>query len=146
MQAPFYQSLAALYRILDAKASPFFKKHQLSISYAALLLAICEQESVSPGKLSEQYQLAPSTVTRLIDKLENRKLVKREKAGKQILITATHQAQKLRNELQRSFEQLEVNYTASLGEALTNKLTNALQEVSLMLKDYGEKRLKDRIE
>ena len=77
-----YFSSNALARKMEKLAGESWKKVDLSPSHAYLLMIVIEDPGVQPGALAGEMQLTPSTVTRLIEKLEEKKLLIRTTVGK----------------------------------------------------------------
>ena len=67
-----YYSANALSRIMTKISDDEFAITGLSSSYAFLLMIVNENPGVQPTEISHQMQLTPSTVTRLIEKMEYR--------------------------------------------------------------------------
>ncbi len=68
----------ALGRRIEKLAIESWKKVDLSPSHAYLLMLAIEEPGIQPTGLSEQLILTPSTITRLIEKLEDKGLVTRD--------------------------------------------------------------------
>jgi len=77
-----YFTTNALARKVEKLAIKSWKPVNLSPSHAYLLMLVIEQPGIQPGFISDHLQLTPSTVTRLIEKLEERKLLIRTSSGK----------------------------------------------------------------
>ncbi len=77
-----YFSANALARKIEKLAIESWKKANLSPSHAYLLMLVIEDAGIQPGALASQMQLTPSTITRLIEKMEKKKLVVRIMEGK----------------------------------------------------------------
>ncbi|HEU4469725.1 MAG TPA: MarR family transcriptional regulator [Flavisolibacter sp.] len=90
-----YFTANALARKTEKLAQGVWKKLDLPPSHAYLLLMVLEEPGLQPGFLSEHLQLQPSTVTRLIEKLEEKKLVVRTAEGKVTNVYPTPKAREL---------------------------------------------------
>src|SRR5215207_9703157 len=90
-----YFTANALARKVEKLAQESWQKVDLSPSHAYLLMVVLEEPGVQPSFLSDHLQLQPSTVTRLIEKLEERKLVVRTAAGKITNVYPTPKAKTL---------------------------------------------------
>src|SRR4249919_1819869 len=77
-----YFSANALARKIEKMALESWKPVNLSPSHAYLLMAVIEEPGIQPGMLAKELQLQPSTITRLIEKLEEKRLVVRTTGGK----------------------------------------------------------------
>src|SRR5690349_37 len=90
-----YFTSAALARKVEKMAMEIWKKLDLSPSHAYLLAAVLEEPGIQPTTLAEQLQLQPSTITRLVEKLEEKKLVVRTAEGKITNVYPTPKAKEL---------------------------------------------------
>ena len=90
-----YFSANALARKVEKLANESWKAIGLSPSHAYLLLMVLEQPGVQPGEIAAEIQLTPSTITRLIEKLEEKKLLVRTTEGKLTNVYATPKAKAL---------------------------------------------------
>src|SRR6185312_10666430 len=90
-----YFSSNALARKVEKLAQESWKPVGLSPSHAYLLMIVIEDPGVQPGTLANELQLQPSTITRLIEKLEQKKLVVRVMEGKITNVYPTSKAKEL---------------------------------------------------
>src|SRR5687768_4540779 len=90
-----YFSTNALARKVEKLAIESWKPAGLPPSHAYLLLMVLEDPGQQPGYLSRHLQLTPSTVTRLLEKLEEKKLVIRTTEGKTTNVYPTPKAKQL---------------------------------------------------
>jgi DNA-binding MarR family transcriptional regulator len=72
--------------------------------------------------------LTPSTVTRLIDKLENKKYLRREYEGKQVKVFPTEKSLVLDKKLRESWLNLFKKYSDILGENMSIDLTTDISK------------------
>jgi DNA-binding MarR family transcriptional regulator len=106
----------ALGRRIEKLAMESWKKVDLSPSHAYLLMLAIEEPGIQPTALSEQLILTPSTITRLIEKLEDKGLVTRSTEGKLTKVYPTAQAKELYPKLQECLGHFIENYTYILGK------------------------------
>src|SRR6476659_4332535 len=90
-----YFTSAALARKVEKLATESWKKVNLSPSLAYLLMTVLDEPGIQPSNLSAEIQLQPSTVTRLIEKLEEKKLLVRTTEGKITNVYPTPKAKEL---------------------------------------------------
>ena len=91
-----YFTANALARKVEKIAIESWKKVDLSPSHAYLLMLSLEEPGIQAGQLAEQLQLTPSTVSRLLQKLETKKLIIRAAEGKQTNVYPTQKAKEMR--------------------------------------------------
>ena len=94
-----YFTSNALARKVEKLAIESWKPVDLSPSHAYLLMMAIETPGVQPGCIANHLQLTPSTVTRLIEKLEEKKLLVRTTEGKSTNVYPTPKANNLKEEL-----------------------------------------------
>lgn len=126
-------SAGALARNLTKVAEEEYKPTSLSPSHALLLLTISDHQGVQPKELAEEMQLTPSTVTRLLDKLESKKLITREGSGKTVWVTATPKGLLLVPSIKEAWLRLFNRYsevTGSRGPRLTQWVYEAAQKLA----------------
>ncbi|HKK43997.1 MAG TPA: MarR family transcriptional regulator, partial [Balneolaceae bacterium] len=73
---------SALSRKLSSQADAAFAKFGLSTSHVLILLLTNRNPGIQPSSLAERLHLNPSTITRLVQKLERRKLLERKSEGR----------------------------------------------------------------
>ena len=129
----FYLSVSSLSRMLEQMAFPYFQEYQLAVSHVLILLLIKESDKISPSQLSNMLNLSPSTITRLVDKLEKKQLIKRVKSGKNILIILSSQAEKIIPQLEQSWESYQQKIATLLGQELNDKIAMTLLEVKKVM-------------
>lgn len=111
-----YFTSAALARKVEKLAVESWKKVNLSPSHAYLLMTVLEEPGIQPSNLSAQIQLQPSTITRLIEKLEEKKLLVRTTEGKITNVYPTPKAKELYPKLKECLVQFYEKYSSILGK------------------------------
>ncbi len=109
-------------RKVEKLALESWKPVDLSPSHAYLLLMVLEKPGTQPGCIANHLQLSPSTVTRLIEKLEERKLVTRTTEGKQTNVYPSDAAIALLPLLTKCLNHFYNNYSTILGRDESCKL------------------------
>jgi len=105
-----------------------FKSAGVSTSYAFLLMTVNEKPGIQPMEISQQMMLTPSTVTRLIDKLESKKYLRREYDGKQVRVYPTEKSLVLDKKLRDNWSNLFKKYSDILGENVSVDLTAGISK------------------
>jgi len=121
-----YFTTNALARKIEKLAMESWKPVGLSPSHAYLLLAVIEEPGIQPTGLVEQLQLQPSTITRLIQKLESKKLVVRTTEGKITNVYPTPKAKELLPKMKQCMQHFFQRYSTLLGQEESSKLVATL--------------------
>ena len=111
-----YFSANALARKVEKLATESWKKVDLSPSHAYLLILVLDEPGMQAGQIAEQLQLTPSTITRLIEKLEEKKLVIRATEGKLTNVYPTQKGKDMRPLLKQCIEEFNEKYSKILGK------------------------------
>lgn len=125
-----YFSSNALARKMEKLANDSWQAVGLSPSHAYLLMTVIQEPGVQPGALAGELQLKPSTITRLIEKLEDKKLVVRITEGKTTAVYATPKGKELVPQLNTCLCNFEAGYLKILGEEDGQKLVENMNKLS----------------
>ncbi len=110
-----------------------FASTGLTPSYAFVLMTVNSQPGIQPKELSKHMQLTPSTVTRLVEKLETRGFLERNIIGRSTEIHPTSKSLELNDKLMKTWKNLYNRYSDLIGENegkdLTQKIKNALDNI-----------------
>ena len=128
-----YHSANALSRLMTRISDEEFAGTGLSSSYAFLLMSVHKKPGIQPKELSEQLQLTPSTVTRLIEKLEYRGLLERRSCGRSTEVFLSQAGEDLQPKLKTAWQSLYRRYSGILGEEQARSLTANIYNASLKL-------------
>ncbi|MEZ4699184.1 MAG: MarR family transcriptional regulator [Rhodothermales bacterium] len=130
-----YYSANAFARAMTRLAEDAFSAVGLAPSHALLLLAVNKEPGIQPGELARIMQLQPSTVTRLVEKLESKKLVERRSDGRASRVFPTEAALALDAPLREAWNALYVRYGDLLGQAPAAELAARLTEATARVED-----------
>ncbi|QDA61053.1 MarR family winged helix-turn-helix transcriptional regulator [Hymenobacter jejuensis] len=130
-------SANAVARLLTSMAEEEFAVTGLSPSHAFVLMTVCHKPGLQAGEISREMQLTPSTVTRLVEKLEQRKLLERESVGRSTRVTPTAAATELLPDVKAAWRRLYARYTTLLGPEAAAQLTAATYEATKKLEPKG---------
>ena len=111
-----YFTTARLGRILNKWAEQAFADQNLAPSQAYALMAVNEKPGQSQQELAQLLHLAPSTLTRFLDKLEARGLVRRREEGRLTYVDATEEGLVLEPVLEAGWAEVWKRYSAVLGD------------------------------
>lgn len=118
----------ALARTISRMAEEEFRTTGLSPSHAFLLMLVGERPGTAQKGLGESLQLAPSTVTRLVDTLVHRELVTRTSSGRTVTVFPTESGRQLLPAIHEAWWSLRDRYSAKLGEAAGEELTRQIDQ------------------
>lgn len=123
-------SSSALNRQLNKMADDAFRELGLTSSYAFLLMLVNDQSGIQPMELSKKLQLTPSTITRLVEKMEYRGYLKRRSEGRATHIEITGKGTQIYPKLEQAWNSLKRKYTSILGERYTSVLAEMMHKAS----------------
>lgn len=128
---PFY-SVNALARLMTKMADEVFAPTGLTSSYAYLLMAVHDKPGIQPKEICKELKLTPSTVTRLIEKMEHKGLLVRKQSGRSTEVYPTENSQALNQQVKKAWHSLYQKYTAVMGEndPLPSALNDTLSKFS----------------
>lgn len=125
-----YFTSSSLARKVEKLAIDSWKKVDLSPSHAYLLMAILDEPGIQPGTLADEMQLTPSTITRLLEKLEEKKLVVRTTEGKTTNVYATPKGKELQPQLKQCVTEFYQRYVDILGQTESDKLVKNMGAIA----------------
>lgn len=130
-QSNIFFLTSAFARKLGSQADETFETIGLSSSHALLLHLVNKNPEIQPGQLAEMLYLKPSTITRLVQKLERRGLVEKQSEGRATKIVCTSDGLDIAHNVQEKWEVLIQQKRKELGdryvEVLSEMISNALE-------------------
>lgn len=129
-----YFSSQAMARKIEKLANEAWKKVGLSPSHAYLLMLVIDEPGVQPGSVTKQLHLTPSTITRLIEKLEEKKLVVRTTEGKATNVYPTPKGKQLQPQLQACLKKFHDDYSTILGKEESAAMVQKMNAITDKLK------------
>lgn len=130
-----YYSSNVLARVLTKMADDAFKSVGLAPSYAFLLMTVNNRPGIQPSELSKELQLSPSTVTRLVEKMEHQGYLKRVSEGRATRVEPTDKSRELDSEIRNAWQSLSERYAEVLGERYSEVLTEMTFKATQKLGD-----------
>jgi len=137
LQNCLYFSANALARNITRMAETAFKDTDLSPSYAFAIMLVNEQPGITIKELSEHLHLAPSTLTRFVDKLVYRDLVERKQNGKLTQVYPTENAAAIQKDIEAAWKQLYEDYNAIIGKEFGDELTQDIFKANQKIEDLA---------
>jgi len=125
-----YFNTNALARQINKIWDDAFAPFGLSPSHAYVLRVVLNQPGISMKQIAEELELAPSTVTRFVDSLINKKWLKRvpdsnDKRGTRIQPTA--QAKKIHKKLEKTGQDLYSQLNEIIGKKPFSNLVSDMR-------------------
>lgn len=128
-----YFSSNKFVRALTKVAEDEFKITGLTPTYAFAVTIVNKNEKISSTELAEYLQMAPSTITRFVDKLVSKNLVERKIDGKNSFIYSTIKGKELQEIINVAWRNLEDVLAKKLGKDETKELVSLLNRASEQL-------------
>jgi len=125
-----YFTANALARKIEKLAMESWSKVDLSPSHAYLLMLVAEEPGIQPTSLSEHLQLQPSTITRLLEKLESKKLLVRTYEGKLTNVYSTPKGKDLLPKLKECLNEFYSRYSEILGKEESARLVQNMGRIA----------------
>jgi DNA-binding MarR family transcriptional regulator len=133
-----YYSCNALSRVLTKMADEAFSTTGLSSSYAFLLMIVNDKPGVQPKEISEQMQLTPSTVTRLVERMEFRGYLTRTQVGRSTEVYPTQLSQELNPTIKTAWKSLFERYSNLIGKEESQALTAKINDANVRLSSVND--------
>jgi len=130
-----YFTTNALARKVEKMAAGVWKKVDLSPSHAYLLLLVLDEPGLQPNILAGHLQLQPSTVTRLIEKLEEKKLAVRTVEGKITNVYPTPKAREIWPKMKECLQEFTRLCATTMGSDESQKLVVGMGRMADKLSD-----------
>ncbi len=125
-----YFSSNKFVRLLTKLAEDEFKITGLTPTYAFAVTIVNKYGKISSTELADYLQLAPSTITRFVDKLLIKDLVGRKIEGKNSFIFSTEKGKELQESINIAWNSLEKALNEKLGEEESKKMVETLNWAS----------------
>jgi MarR family transcriptional regulator, organic hydroperoxide resistance regulator len=117
-----YYTTTALCREVSNIAETAFMDMGLTPSDAYLIMVVNEKPNIQPTEISEKILLAPSTITRMIEKLEKRDIVVRSQEGKYTYVAPTPKGKELYGNILNTWDNINGTYTRRLSDGTVDDI------------------------
>lgn len=130
-----YYSANALARIMTKMAGDSFGPAGLSPSYAFVVMSVNKNPGILSGELAKLMMLTPSTMTRLLEKLEEQGLVKRVPEGRNMLVFPTKESVALNELIVKGWKDLYARIVDAMGSEISANLTADIYKAAVKLSE-----------
>ncbi|MCF6262452.1 MAG: MarR family transcriptional regulator [Xanthomonadales bacterium] len=134
----FYFNINALTRVVNKKWAKAFEVFDLSPAHGYMLRVVLSMPGISQKELGAELKLEKSTITRFVDALQKKGLVRRKRLtgidGREQNIFPTKKAKKLHTSLEDLGETLYQEMVSSLGKEQLTMLVNQFRESAREIK------------
>ncbi len=113
----------------------YFKEYSLATSYVELILILFREETLSQNDLADEMNLAPSTITRFVNKLNKKGVVEKTKEGRTAVITLSGKGKELAVQLEKQHQKAVADLEETLGEKYVHTTKQLLQHGATLLKE-----------
>ena len=127
-----FYSANALARATTRIAEEAFGATGLAPSVAYVLMSVLREPGVSPGRLAGIMMLDASTVTRLLERLERKRLVRRQARGRAVAVFPTPAGEALRSTLAGCAKQVMERFGRVLGRRTTGLTADVFEAAVAM--------------
>ena len=122
-------------REISSHFDSYFEEFDLATSYVELLLILLEKKELTQNDFAEEMNLAPSTITRFVNKLVKKGLLKKEKSGRTAIIKLSNKGEALASKLETAYEKAVQDLESILGERYVHTTKELLLHGTQLLKE-----------
>lgn len=123
MDCCLYFTANSLSRSITEMAKEEFAMTGLDPSYAHLMLLLIDKPGLSQNELGQLMNLKPSTITRFMEKLQQKALINRVQEGRNFFIYPSETGKEKAKQIRKALNNLYIRYCKLLGEDFAVKLT-----------------------
>lgn len=133
-----HSAASSFSREISSHFDSYFKEYDLATSYVELLLFLLNEDEISQNELAEEMNLAPSTITRFVNKLVKKNLVQKKKTGRMAIVTLSNKGYELVPELSDRYDEAVSGLQNVLGEKYVHTTNELLRYGVVLLKENSK--------
>jgi len=111
----------------------------LATSYVELMILLKKKEDYSQKALAEDLSLAPSTITRFINKLEKKGYVDKARKGREAYVKLTDEGLKITSEMEKAYQAAADELNEIFGDKFMITVGKLLEFGNGVLEELEEK-------
>jgi len=119
-------SANALARMMTDLADRSFAELRLPAAHAFILMTVNRQPGITIGEIAKIHLLASSTVSRLVERLEQQGWLRREPQRRIVRVVPLEKSKARQKDLERLWQAIFDQYSAVLGKSHGQKLTEEI--------------------
>ena len=135
IRIPMHAITNSLSREISAFYDTYFKEDKLATSYVELLLLIEDYDKISQKVIATKMNLAPSTITRFLNKLIKKGVVSKKMDGRISYVELSEQGKKEVPKLRNKYEQAEDDLKEILGSKFVDTTKQLLMHGAALLQN-----------
>ncbi len=128
-----YHAANAMARSITRIAEKEFAEADIAPTQGFIVMTVVKEPGISAGDIAKVMQLSPSTITRMLDKLEERGLLSRSSEGKSVLVYPTPDAVAQEKRIKTAWGKMYARYSELLGKEKGAALAHDLVKASSLL-------------
>ncbi|MDI4649954.1 MarR family winged helix-turn-helix transcriptional regulator [Cohnella hashimotonis] len=140
LQSCLFFTANRLGRAITRIAEEEFAPTGLTPMYGYAIRLVNGRPGITQKELAEKLSIAPSTLTRFVDKLETKQLVRRSVQGKTVLLYPMPKGQALEGEIRLASKRLKARYKEILGDVAADALSDGILTAGTRLEKGGSRR------
>lgn len=133
LECCLFYTANSLARDITRMGEEEFASIGMTPSYAFLLMLAAHSPGISQKEISQEMNMAPSTVSRFIDALIRRGLISKDVQGRTTYIHPTEKGLQLQDQIKQVWSNLYERYSTILGKQNGEELTRLCLEASRKL-------------
>jgi len=134
----FHNSVNSFSRTLTSFFDERLSRFNLATSYVELMILMREHETVSQKEIADLLSLAPSTITRFVDKLRKAGYITKKRSGRNMTIELTEEGRLISSDMEREYQEAVKTIRDLIGEKYLDTVGKLLEYGSSELENLDE--------
>lgn len=133
----FHSSVNSFSRTLTSFFDERLSRFNLATSYIELMILMKENESVTQKEIADKLSLAPSTITRFVDKLKKEGYLTKKRDGRNMTIELTDKGRSVSSEMDNAYQAVVEEVRGLMGDKYLETVGKLLEYGSTELDNLG---------